>query len=63
MGSKYEVLGSKTKLWGSKAKQAKSPEGIGGLGVFGDFCIFSIKIPHFEAYLRLYFHKILFLYL
>jgi len=44
MGDKHKVLGSKAKLWGSG-------------GEIGDFYIFLIKIPHFEAYLSLNFYK------
>jgi len=59
MAKKHVVLGSKAKLWGSP------PEIIGGVRaeppVFGDFCIFLIKIPHFEAHLSLNFYKNIFL--
>jgi len=55
IGNKHEVLGSKAKLWGLGAKPppARSNRGYWGEApsVWRFFCIFLIKISHFETYL------------
>jgi len=59
---KFWVLQPSYEVWGLSSKP---PEAIGSLGamspVFGDFCNFLVKIPHFEVYLSLSFYESFFL--